>query len=66
MFCGVGGWLMGVGGDGFGSGVHVGMVGVGGWVTGDGLWDISRLWAVSIGSVALGVVRGVLRKFGGL
>ena len=56
LFCG----LMGSGVDVFGSGVQVGIVGVGGWVIGDGLWDRSRLWAVSASSVAMGVCLGVL------
>ena len=52
--------LVGSGVGGFGSGVQVGIVGVGGWVTGDGLWDRSRLWAVSAFSGARGVFLGVL------
>ena len=56
MECGLVGSGVGV----FGSGVQVGNVGVGGWVTGDGLWDRSRLWAVSAFSGARGVVLGVL------
>ena len=43
-----------------GSGVQVGIVGVGGWVTGDGLCVSSRLWAISADSVAMGVFLGLL------